>query len=250
MDIGEKIKDYIKDSATDAIVGEVKGKAMEFANKVAVDPAISSAAKSIGDQINIDKIKTDVKEKLNIDPAIDGLIKGLNTGDINKSLGIDEINKDIKNINTGDITSSLDIDDIFSGIDFSELEAQGVDTSEIKKMVSEAKTEIGNINIDTQTLDVKTLGLDINMETLKGLSSNDIKEKIKSVTEIVKEAKGNIDVKKTFSDVTSSVKTQLPTNVNSTINEMKAQANSSISSFQANVKSMTSGLSGFGGFRR
>ena len=236
MDIGDKIIDVAKEKALKVGAGAVDA---------VKDTAISNV-KSIVVDAGLTGLKDSLKDQLNVDGAINELKKNIDVGSI---IGLNDLPNEVKSeFDVNGMTSDIDVNNIFGDIDFSELEAQGVDTTEIKKMMSDAQSEINKMSVDVPdfSLDAKSMGLDIDVKSIFTGSTSDIKNNIQKVISQIKNPQ-DIDTVKTIKDVASSMKTQIPESVKAQTSEVKSQVSSMTSQIQSTMRSMGSS---FGGFRR
>lgn len=236
MGIGDKIIDVAKEKALEVGTGAID---------TVKDTAISNV-KSIVAEAGLTGLKDSLKDQLNIDGAINELKKNIDVGSI---IGLNGLPNDVKSeFDVSGMTSDIDVNNIFGDIDFSELEAQGVDTTEIKKMMSDAQSEINKMSVDVPdfSLDAKSMGLDIDVKSIFTGSTSDIKNNIQKVISQIKNPQ-DIDAVKTIKDVASSMKTQVPDSIKAQTSEVKSQVSSMTSQIQSTMRSMGSS---FGGFRR
>lgn len=236
MGVGDKIIDVAKEKALEVGTGAIN---------TVKDTAISNV-KSIVVDAGLTGLKDSLKDQLNVDGAINELKKNIDVGSI---IGLNDLPNEVKSeLDASKMTSDIDVNNIFGDIDFSELEAQGVDTTEIKKMMSDAQSEINKMSVDVPdfNLDAKSMGLDIDIKSIFTGSTSDIKNNIQKVISQIKNPQ-DIDAVKTIKDVASSMKTQIPESVKAQTSEVKSQVSSMTSQIQSTMRSMGSS---FGGFRR
>lgn len=239
MGVGDKIIDVAKEKALEVGAGAidtVKDTAISNVKSIVVEAGLTG----------LTGLKDSLKDQLNVDGAINELKKNI---DVESIIGLNDLPNEVKSeFDVNGMTSDIDVNNIFGDIDFSELEAQGVDTTEIKKMMSDAQSEINKMSVDVPdfSLDAKSMGLDIDVKSIFTGSTSDIKNNIQKVISQIKNPQ-DIDAVKTIKDVASSMKTQIPESVKAQASEVKSQVSSMTSQIQSTMRSMGSS---FGGFRR